>query len=921
MDLHPGTSNNYFDSMLLLKEYGLSLRINLLHNKASLYLDQFKESTCSFFSAQASGTAIEPDYLKFQGGILTANFGSFGEASVKIQFHHNFVIFHVISCSQKIERLYFGGVYCPECGHGYSSAGMALNLHTNSDDLLSVNSVLRASSFCEFGIEGAAFAVILCPTSSLCSVMREVTSNYTEDIPWSSKGGAYAIDHPDIRCSYLLNSTGINESDIESWILTAKNFGASQIDFHGGSSFRFGDFKLNPKCFPDGRRSFANIIARLHQEGIQSGLHTYAQFIDPQSEYVTPIPHPQLGGHPYTLSQSVDTICTSIPTLESTANVSTLTGFFVRNSVHLMIDQEIIKFNAVGKNEFLSCERGALGTTPAPHKKGATVKHLFSVFGLFAPDGDSDLYLEIARRTAEMYNELDFDMIYLDAIDGSDIFAGEEKAWYYASKFVAEIMRHVMRPPILEMSRMWHHFWYFRSRMGAWDHSVRAHKFLLREHDRSNLNVRAKTTLPQNFGWWNYGQINPDHPVQVRRMFIDDYEFLGSRALKNDWSMSFFTRKGTLNDEMNRFAQTIGTYNRLRMSNSCLDWSSIGDSEVILSSGNLLPIIYQKRRFVSNAKPQRITIPEGEILRRLRIENRPCPAAADHYPLLISSEDANDIRLLTSTNMTASLTSGRDDIQGLCLSASQNGTIGYARLEKIFPEGLNIFATPGLRIMIYGDGKGEKLDIQLKSPKHMLGGVCDRIIDVDFVGWRCFDLIESDAERTGENIWPFSGGGHYNAADHDPVFKIAQDTELSQYEWHPSSTDVDLYHVTRENVDFHSIYSISVWMNNMLDGETYSVIIGEISAFPIQQNALTELCLRIDNTTYRFDGSLPKNSYVEYDDGTWYGYDADGNLLTDIIYPDIPYGITAGSTIDAEACGEYGLELTVGTCHSNSAQK
>ena len=69
----------------------------------------------------------------------------------------------------------------------------------------------------------------------------------------------------------------------------------TQIDFHGGRSFRFGDFRPDPDLYPQGVASMKAVIDKLHAAGIQAGLHTYAMFIDKSCPYVTPVPDPRLG--------------------------------------------------------------------------------------------------------------------------------------------------------------------------------------------------------------------------------------------------------------------------------------------------------------------------------------------------------------------------------------------------------------------------------------------------------------------------------------------------------------------------------------------------------------------------------------------------------------------------------------------------
>lgn len=900
------------DEFTLTKDR-LHLRFLIKKNSCTLFYDRFEISQLPFVSAELEGRTVFPTSASYKDGCIVSRFDD-GEVKIKVDMYEDCARFKIVSCPDSFERLKFAGVFCPEHGNEYTSVGMALNSHTNSSDLLSASETTHAECYREFGVDGGAFAVLLCKPERLRECMKWVTSNLTEDIPWSKKGGAYAADNSDVRSSYLMNTTGIDIDSTDDWICAVKRFGASQLDFHGGSTFRFGDFKLNESCFPRGRDDFREIIDRLHSAGIQAGLHTYAQFIDPHSEFVTPIPNPGLGGEYFTLVADVDDSATEITTVESTSEVSTLTGFFVRNSVYLVIDNEIIRFGEVGDNKFAACERGALNTNAAAHAAGAKVKHLHSVFGLFCADKDSDLYLEIARRTAEFYNDLGFDMIYLDAIDGSDIFAGYEKAWYYANRFVAEIMKNANRPPILEMSQMWHHFWYYRSRMGAWDHSRRAHKFLLSQHDRSNQRIRAATTLPQNFGWWCYPHVDPNDPIQTRRMFADDYEYFGYRSLCGDWSLSFIVGGCKLCDELARFSDIISGYEELRH-NLPAGVQPHDRGEAIMRDGVPVPTKYKKYRLYSKA-PNSFTLAADEKLERLRIENRPFASiTAEPSVLLSASDDFGKIKLWSSTNVMTSVSAdtdsdGKDAIR---INAKQDGANGYARIDRVYEPTLNLGGCKGIGVYIHGDGKGEKLDFQLRSPKYTNSGLLDRIVDIDFVGWKYFELIESDAERTSEDAWPFSGGGHYNAAKQDSIFRIAQDIPHSQYEWHPSSTDADLYQVVRESISFANIYSLSVWLNHLPDGEECSVTIGDIAALPLEKAPLERLTLTVNGCDYEI-GSLPVDSYLEYDGGSWLAYDADGSLIRDIKIPsELTERLADARELSVAADGDWGLELTVGT--------
>jgi hypothetical protein len=184
-----------------------------------------------------------------------------------------------------------------------------------------------------------------------------------------------------------------------------------------------------------------------------AGLHTYAFFIDKSCPWVTPVPDPRLAKDAtFTLSEALTAEAAQVPVVESTQNMSAITGFFVRNSVTLQIDDELITYSNVSKEPpyaFTGCKRGAYGTQATSHAKGAQVHHLKECFGLFVPDGDSTLFSEVANSTAEAFNEGGFDMMYMDALDGEDIVGGPENGWHYGSKFVFEIWKHVPPSPLV----------------------------------------------------------------------------------------------------------------------------------------------------------------------------------------------------------------------------------------------------------------------------------------------------------------------------------------------------------------------------------------------------------------------------------------------------------------------------------------
>src|SRR5690606_22167770 len=148
---------------------------------------------------------------------------------------------------------------------------------------------------------------------------------------------------------------------------------------------------------------------------------------------------------------------------ESTADISTVTGFHTENSVTLRIGDELMEFTGVSKTppyKFTGLKRGANGTKPASHEKGSVGYHLSERFGRFVPGPHTKLFDEIAKKHADIVNECAFDGLYLDAIDGAAVLGGKDDFWYYGSKFIFEIAHHLKRRVGMEMSSMVHHWWH-----------------------------------------------------------------------------------------------------------------------------------------------------------------------------------------------------------------------------------------------------------------------------------------------------------------------------------------------------------------------------------------------------------------------------------------------------------------------------
>ena len=372
-------------------------------------------------------------------------------------------------------------------------------------------------------------AVVACPSEELRDALKDAIDG-SEGLVKSLNGGPWAYDSEINQQSYFLDVSGkVNEESIDKWIVMLQALGVKQLDMHSGHAFRFGDYVPNPDVYPNGYDSLKAVVDKLHEAGIVAGLHTYAMFIAKNTPWVTPVPDPGLAKNAlFTLAESISEIDATVTVVESTEKMSPLTGFHHRNSATVQIDDELIIFKRVSKETpyaFTECQRGAYGTRVAAHAEGAKVYHLKECFGLFAPDPDSELFNKVIDATAKTYNDCGFDMMYMDALDGSDVIdlkGGGRFAWYYGAKFTYELVKRLNNPPLMEMSTFGHHLWVVRSRMGAWDACQRAPHTFADIHILSN-SVWDKHFLPTNLGWWG---IFDYQGVQPKRSLTEDVEYI-----------------------------------------------------------------------------------------------------------------------------------------------------------------------------------------------------------------------------------------------------------------------------------------------------------------------------------------------------------------------------------------------------------
>ena len=809
-----------------------------------------------------AGKTFSADGAKSTDQGLALTFGSSGvRAVLNVAAHPRHFVFEVESVEgEQVDELV---LQIPlslkgELDEPFAGCALALDLQTNVVALPGATSHLQATCYASFGLAGAKVAIIGCPQGKLRQALQEAVTA-APDLPNAPLCGPWALGKPINQGSYLFNFDGVTEESVDGWIELAQSLGMNQIDFHGGRSFRFGDCRPNPKRYPQGYGSLKVVIDKLHAAGIKAGLHTYAFFIDKSCPWVTPVPDPRLAKDAtFTLSESLPPDGAVVGVDETTEKRSSVVGFAVRNGVTLQIDDELIEYSGVSKTSpyaFTGCRRGAQGTKASAHAKGAKVHHLKQCFGRFVPDPHTSLFTEVAAKTAEAFNECGFDMIYLDALDGSDILGGPENAWHYGAKFTYELYERLKKPALMEMSTFHHHLWCVRSRYCAWDHPVRSHKKFIDLHGAAT-EANRRMFMPGELGWW---ALKSWHGAQTEPTHADDIEHLMGRCIAHDCGfalMGIEPGNAQTTPALPRLAKIIKRYEDLRHSGKVPastkaklrvpgdEYTLVGD---VQSGWHFKPVRYDKHRVVGREDHASRWTTENRFDAqplRLRIEALMAagPYDSPEHVTLVDFADAKDLGVVASAPGVAAdlqpsseqLKSGKTSGRFTASNSNNSSAATWCKAEKVFSPTTNLDKLQALGVWVHGDGQGELLNVQLKSPSHLMPGEGEHYIDLDFNGWRYFELIEPEGERHDDYQWP-SGSG---------------------------------YSVYRQMIHYGQIERLALWYNHLPPKGKVTCYLGPIRALPLVASKLINPTVTVGDQTITFGVEIPSGHYLEFDGKT-----------------------------------------------------
>lgn len=646
--------------------------------------------------------------------------------------------------------------------------------------------VLNAEVYRRYGLLPASFGIIACPRKRFERTIDAFEK--AAGLPNPHPEGVWSKLSPATKRSYLF-ITSFGERDVEEVIRWARRGGFHTVLIGGGSWNRtHGHHAINRHFFPDGLPSLQRTAERLRKAGLRVGLHFLAPAVWLNDAYVTPVPDARLVKDAWAqLAGDVDEKTDFIPTTQAPPFPAEDGGYRGKGTF-VQIDDEIIRYGRLQDKQpygLAGCQRGALGTRPAPHAAGARIGHLLRSYGYFLYDLDSTLADEVIGNVCRAANAIRADMLYFD---GSERLQGDH--WYYNAKLQSMYYERLRnKDALLQGSSYSHYSWHLISRMASADGHGDIKAYL---DNRLRWFVGyANNLMPLDIGWYY---------IYDADVTADQFEYILQKCLGFGASISVQTNPARLrtHPEIPRIFDLVNTYERLRLSGMVAERirrvlrEPGREYRLLMHPLRLRRVVYGPWHEVSklDGKQNSWRIEPATEGARLGVQVR-CgplcgPGPAYRSPRAVVLESFDDLGpyagggkqtgvLSVSTGqgggakagVTLELASVGDNAPegGRCgrytATSARDDNSGWSAIGKRFDPPLDLSWHKAIGVWLRGDGKGGSFKLQLRDEKY----ATDYYIRNDFTEWRYFQLLRPtkpqpepiDYSRVRHLIFYFNG--------------------------------------------------------------------------------------------------------------------------------------------------------------------
>lgn len=797
-----------------------------------------KKAPCSYIT-NSDRKKIFVCGATFAGDILTLTYEDSTIAKILVHQMEEYITFTLKSITREdFLSISFVNIELNDTGE-WCGCLLGMTLATHMKEHPGQNTYLTASAYPHIGLFKtkrsklpAKAAIIGCKKENLRAIQKEVLSAVPNgELPFNSLGGPYADMAVGAQEAYaLFISTTVTEENVYDIIDSLKKFSIDQVILHHYSHYIQGDFSFYPDKVPGGLKQFRKVVDIFHKEGIKVGIQTYSFFLVHQSSYVSPIPHKDLDIiRFFTLKENLKEKDTCIRVEESTEGITVQEGYIYINSPYLWIDDELIKFKSVGNGEFYEIERGALGTKISAHSKGSVVKQLKQYYLIPVAKAGSELFYEIARNTAKFYNDSGADFFYLDALDGAFVLEGEDYVWYHAVDFIKELFDHINRGVIFDCcyNPAYTGSWFVRSRYGAIDVSLNAHRRCVDAHLIYNDDTAVKMGLTPELGWIDMypGFFKQGFEWQSDLFLPEDMEFLCSKAYASQASIAFLEsfHKMKTTPRSNAYAEILKKYALLRKTTSpskeAVEYIKKEENSAILENGKLVKARYSVA--VLEQCNDKICLYNPFEQQQISFKMQPLSSAGDY-------ESSKGVTLLK-------------------IDSKKPVKTQHVRFETP----VNSNGNTGLGVWCYGDKSGTIICISLRDFSLNSQRESQHFIKVDFSGWKYFRFREHQNETLPLDEWERK----------ELVYETYN--ELQKF-----------YHHYRVNLNYNAIDGVDIIVKG--DGEVY---LRDLKLVPHDEFAWINPCFTSSGSTLKIHGNIYADQLLSFDGNKCTVYDNLGNVI------------------------------------------
>ena len=290
-----------------------------------------------------------------------------------------------------------------------------------------------------------------------------------ENIPKPKVKGEWTIARAKqwVKDYHLANST-ISSSmtigprkpeDLKPLVDQASAFGIKHVHMHLNSwADRYwptsrDNLDVNTKIFPRGKKGMIEFSDYLESKGMNLTFRSVSYALGPQHpEYLGKVPDSRLASWwSGKLAKQTNPEDAEITVMEGREHLTEYDPHRKYDHVNqrdcMQIGNELIIFSGYTDNKdgtwtLKKCKRGYGNTKATAHKAGENARGLYRAYGVaFAPDPDSSMMYEMARRFAEFHNDTGAMLANFDAIEvHAMVFP------YGTGKFMGEVYRYLDHP-------------------------------------------------------------------------------------------------------------------------------------------------------------------------------------------------------------------------------------------------------------------------------------------------------------------------------------------------------------------------------------------------------------------------------------------------------------------------------------------